>query len=131
MPTALSYIKSFNNATLQAMSDSALQAAIDIAMLDIHSATYGTTADIAAANLAAHNILIETSTSAASSGGALAGAVLEKELDGARIKYAAPSGGSSGSSGSSDPLEGTIYGKRFKQYRDNVSIGTFSTGSNL
>ena len=130
MATALSYLKAFNNATLQALSDDSLSAALDIAFLEIHQITYGTTANIAAANLAAHNILIETSTAASSSGGALAGAVVEKQLGDARIKYASSSGGS-GSSESADPLDRTIYGQRFKEYRKKVSMGTVSTGSNF
>lgn len=134
MPTALQYLRTFNNATIQGLSDEALQIAIDAAFLEIHRATFGGTADIAAANLAAHNLLIEVGSSGATSGGAggqLAGPVLEKQLGDMRIKYGSP-GGSSGSGGGEqvDPLNATIYGQRFRQYRDNVAVG-FTTSARL
>lgn len=130
MATALSILQGFNNTYLQTLDESALTEALNAAWEEIHVGTYGTIANRAAANLAAHDLLMENianSSSSGASGQALQ--VLEQEDGDVRVKYAASS------APASDPrsdvgLDQTFYGQRFKRLRSSVSFGMGSTGSN-
>lgn len=135
MSTALTLLQGFNNDYLQTLTTDQLNAALDMAWLEIEPSVYGTTANAAAANLAAHELLMENIASSAASGGQSGQALplVERRLGKRTEKYGS-GGSSSGSSGSDsdDPgLEQTIYGQRFKRMRKAVSIGTFVTGGSF
>lgn len=115
MSTALEILKGFNNSTLQAMTDDQLQTAINLAFLEIHKPTYKTLANPAAANLAAHNILMEAN---AGSGGRQ---VSRKKVGPREEEYF--SGGSTGG----EDFNRTIFGVRFMRYRDQVTVGFASS----
>lgn len=124
MASALSYLQSFDNEILQGKTEQEMSAAIAIAFLEIDRDTYGTTANIAAACLAAHNLISESVSSSAAAAQTGGQQVVEKQDGKIRIKY---SGAVSSSSSQSKPadkgLDKTEYGQRFMRYRDAVSCG--------
>ncbi len=134
MSTALTLLQGFNNDYLQTLTTDQLNAALDMAWLEIESTVYGTTANAAAANLAAHELLMENIASSAASGGQSGQALplVERRLGKRTEKYGS-GGSSSGSSGSDSDasLDQTVYGQRFKRLRKAVSIGTFVTGGSF
>lgn len=125
--TALDYLNSFVNVTLQALTPEQKQAAINIAFLEIDRCAYGATAEIAAANLAAHNLLMEAAANSAGSGGGVVGELKRRKIGKREEEYFSSSAGSSSSGAVADEYDRTIYGVRFKGYRDARRIGILTS----
>lgn len=125
MTTALQYLQSFNNAAISALTPEQQQMAVDIAYLEVESCIYGKYREIAAANLAAHNLLSQVGSSDASSGGQLLG-IVEQQVGDVRVKYGTTS--NSSNTTSSSGLGNTIYGQNFLRYQGMVSFSAWNTG---
>ena len=69
MASALSILQGFNNAYLQSLTDDQRRNALALAWLEVDREAYGNNANAAAANLAAHELLMENAASSVSSGG--------------------------------------------------------------
>jgi len=116
MSAALDILNGFNNATLAAMSDTAKNTAITQAFLDIDKTTYGSMANYAAADLAAHNLLQE----AGATNGSQTGQIKRKRIGKREEEYA--------TTPTADPLNGTFYGARFLKRQSQVAVGITNSG---
>jgi len=116
MPSAIDILNGFSNATLAAMSANVKSAAITQAFLDIDKTVYGSLANYAAADLAAHNLLQE----AGSANGSQAGQLKRKRIGKREEEYA--------TSASADPMNGTFFGTRFLKRQSQVAVGLTNSG---
>lgn len=128
MATALSILQGYNNAILQALSESELQSALDLVEHEVSSYAYGNLTNQARASLAAHDLICEASTASASDNGQT---IAEKQVGKRRVRYSSyyQQASSRIDPRSDEGLDRTIYGQRFKRVRNQVSIGFFSSGS--
>lgn len=126
--SALTIIQGFNNATLQALSESELNAALALAAFEVSVGAYGNMADHAIACLAAHDLICEAGTASAFDNGQT---IAEKQVGKRRVRYSSyyQQASSRIDPRSDEGLDRTIYGQRFKRMRSQVSIGCVSAGT--
>lgn len=126
--SALTILQGFNNATIAALSESELNAALALAAFEVAEAAYGDMTNHAIASLAAHDLICEAGTASASDNGQT---IAEKQVGKRRVRYSSyyQQASSKVDPRSDEGLDRTIYGQRFKRMRNQVAVGCVSAGT--
>lgn len=124
MASALSILQGFNNSYLQSLTDDQRNSALSKAWLEVDREAFGGTANAAAANLAAHDLIVENLAGSSSSGSSGQFLQLSERKVGPRTeKFTTMDFSNSGSGRSDSDLSRTVYGQRFMRYRDGSVVG--------